>query len=448
MTLRNYTNTSVETTLTAGIDAIVTSLIVADATGYPVAPFAIVVDPDVVASEEVLLVTAKAGPIFAVTRAYDGTTGKVHSAGATVIHAAIAADFVDGQVAGADTQVQFNDGAGAFGADAGLTYTDRELTIAGDGDKTTPLLTARSGDFRASGIVDPGIPQSVILYTAVAPGTGGNAITIHYDAFAPDQVLTVTVVGSDIAANLATDSGQAVTSTANDVLAAINGDMSASALVIATNAPGNDGSGLLLGNTSAQLSGGALAANTAWIDERGVLNIQLQAGLGLNAINVRDPNGDIVAHLDNDGGLGFSSDRFLLSQHGDMFVDTFASVPLAGNATFRYSINGFGLMVIAAGGGYGVSINSPVPGDILLNVAAGAGQTGDLIVAFDEDFNKVVRVLPRGAVVIAAHATPDDADIATGQMALWFDQTPSASKFMIKAKDSDGTVVTGEVALS
>jgi hypothetical protein len=45
VTLRNHSNTSVQTTLTTGIDDTVTILIVADATGYPVAPFAIVVDP-------------------------------------------------------------------------------------------------------------------------------------------------------------------------------------------------------------------------------------------------------------------------------------------------------------------------------------------------------------------------------------------------------------------
>ena len=99
---RNYTNTSVQTTLVGGIDASVTSLIVADATGYPTAPFAIVIDPDSATAEEVLLVTVKVGATFTVTRGFDGTTGKAHSAGATVIHAAIAADFVDLQSAISD----------------------------------------------------------------------------------------------------------------------------------------------------------------------------------------------------------------------------------------------------------------------------------------------------------------------------------------------------------
>lgn len=101
MTVRNYSNIAVQTTLAAGISDVATSLTVTDATGYPAIPFAIVVDPGSVTSEEVMEVTAKAGTTFTVTRGFDGTTAKVHAAGATVIHAAIAGDFTDLQAADA-----------------------------------------------------------------------------------------------------------------------------------------------------------------------------------------------------------------------------------------------------------------------------------------------------------------------------------------------------------
>jgi hypothetical protein len=45
-------------------------------------------------------------------------------------------------------------------------------------------------------------------------------------------------------------------------------------------------------------------------------------------------------------------------------------------------------------------------------------------------------------------AAPADADIATSEMALWFDNTAGAAKLMIKAKDSGGTVRTGSVSLT
>lgn len=93
MTPRIYSNTAVQTSLVSGLTAADLSLTVADATGYPAAPFAIVVDVGSATYEEVMLVTAKAGAVFTVTRAYDGTTAKIHAAGALVIHAAIADDF-------------------------------------------------------------------------------------------------------------------------------------------------------------------------------------------------------------------------------------------------------------------------------------------------------------------------------------------------------------------
>lgn len=43
---------------------------------------------------------------------------------------------------------------------------------------------------------------------------------------------------------------------------------------------------------------------------------------------------------------------------------------------------------------------------------------------------------------------PADADLANGEMALWFDPTNGAAKLMVKAKQTDGTVRTGELALA
>jgi hypothetical protein len=43
---------------------------------------------------------------------------------------------------------------------------------------------------------------------------------------------------------------------------------------------------------------------------------------------------------------------------------------------------------------------------------------------------------------------PDDSFFNAGDWALWFDSTDGAAKLMIKAKSDDGTVVTGNVALS
>jgi hypothetical protein len=46
------------------------------------------------------------------------------------------------------------------------------------------------------------------------------------------------------------------------------------------------------------------------------------------------------------------------------------------------------------------------------------------------------------------HSAPADASVAAGQMFIWFDQTNGAAKLMVKAKQADGTVRTGSLALA
>jgi hypothetical protein len=95
MAARKYSNIAVSTTLSAGINNVATSFNVASATGWPAAPFTAVLDPGT-ASEEIILVATKAGTTFSnVTRGYDGSSGKSHSAGAEVKHCAVATDFTE-----------------------------------------------------------------------------------------------------------------------------------------------------------------------------------------------------------------------------------------------------------------------------------------------------------------------------------------------------------------
>lgn len=47
-----------------------------------------------------------------------------------------------------------------------------------------------------------------------------------------------------------------------------------------------------------------------------------------------------------------------------------------------------------------------------------------------------------------APSAPADADLQAGDIALWYDDTHLAAKLMVKAKDANGVVVSGEVALA
>lgn len=58
------------------------------------------------------------------------------------------------------------------------------------------------------------------------------------------------------------------------------------------------------------------------------------------------------------------------------------------------------------------------------------------------------RVNKNGVYMTQVSTVPADADLVTGELALWFDKTAGAAKLMIKAKNASGTVVTGSVALA
>jgi hypothetical protein len=71
-----------------------------------------------------------------------------------------------------------------------------------------------------------------LTYTAKNYGADGNSITVtHVDPSANNAELFVTVDGTDITISLATDGEGAITSTANEVEAAIEAEAAAAALV-------------------------------------------------------------------------------------------------------------------------------------------------------------------------------------------------------------------------
>ena len=57
-------------------------------------------------------------------------------------------------------------------------------------------------------------------------------------------------------------------------------------------------------------------------------------------------------------------------------------------------------------------------------------------------------VSENGYLTTRINTGPADAELAAGEAAYWFDSTNGAAKLMIKAKQADGTVVTGSVTLT
>jgi len=95
------------------------------------------------------------------------------------------------------------------------------VTVTGVG--TNPQY---AGAIKASKVIQD------LTYTADTAGVAGNAISLTYtDPGAPNQSISVSVVGSDIDVSLATDGSGVITSDADSIKAAIDGTPAAAALV-------------------------------------------------------------------------------------------------------------------------------------------------------------------------------------------------------------------------
>ena len=116
---------------------------------------------------------------------------------------------------------------------------------------------------RAAIEINPNGNENGLTFTAVAYGTDGNLITVQYDdPGANDATLAVRVSGNTIVVSLATDGSGTITSTAAEVLAAINAEAKAAELVTPTiyAADGggvDDGSGVVTAMARTALEGGA-----------------------------------------------------------------------------------------------------------------------------------------------------------------------------------------------
>ncbi len=112
-----------------------------------------------------------------------------------------------------------------------------------------------------------------LTFTAVDKSAAGNAITVRYvNPGTASAAFSVSVTGSAITVNLATNGSSVITSTAANVAAGIAGSAPATALVTAANAPGNDGTGVVTALSATPLvggrSGGAGLGGGAWRTKR------------------------------------------------------------------------------------------------------------------------------------------------------------------------------------
>lgn len=89
------------------------------------------------------------------------------------------------------------------------------------------------------------------------------------------------------------------------------------------------------------------------------------------------------------------------------------------------------------------------PTTVGLSIQRDPVQTADLLRILDSDGTTILqRTNANGYDIISRTSAPADSELNPNECAFWFDPTPGNAKLMIKAKDSAGTVVTGQVALT
>jgi hypothetical protein len=108
--------------------------------------------------------------------------------------------------------------------------------------------------------------QAVVLTSRAWGHEGGNDITAEFlNPGVPNSPLSVQVTGKDIVVNLGTDAAGALSSTAAQVVSAINGSPGASMLVVALTYRGNAGAGIVQPRVKVNLSDFLTTATNAHV---------------------------------------------------------------------------------------------------------------------------------------------------------------------------------------
>jgi len=118
-----------------------------------------------------------------------------------------------------------------------FTPTVQDMAVVTAAASGYASLTLNPVGAKASVTIDPTGADNALLYTAVTSGVAGNAISVQYTNPGISNTLSVEVQGDNITVKLGTNGSGVITSTAGDILTAVNAHTEAAALVLVT-APG------------------------------------------------------------------------------------------------------------------------------------------------------------------------------------------------------------------
>jgi len=146
-----------------------------------------------------------------------------------------------------------------------ITSTAAAVIAAITGSVPASVLVTATAVGAVTGVIGGAFPATAlsnartgVVYTAITAGIAGNSITVAYtDPAAPTSPISVSVIGSAITVSLKTDGSSTITSTPTDIVAAVNGDITASLLVLADEADENAADGIVAAVAATPLDGGA-----------------------------------------------------------------------------------------------------------------------------------------------------------------------------------------------
>jgi hypothetical protein len=217
-------------------------------------------------------ITALSSPVtYEITQSNDAVrTGIFTVTGGTIDDATITdATITDADITGGT--IDEADITGGTASDIDITMsvittsevTDTTAFSLIENIQFLPVVGAPDDAVQGTLSRNPAGDDNALTFTAVAYGAIGNATTVTYvDPEANDAELSVVVTGSSITVNLATGEAGAITSTAAQILTAIEASAPASALVtVAIDATdsgeADDGSGVVTALSLGTMSGGA-----------------------------------------------------------------------------------------------------------------------------------------------------------------------------------------------
>lgn len=149
--------------------------------------------------------------------------------------------------------------AGGKGERGGFTAQMLESDFSSEPPELTPVICPASAAPITAATLSTNLSgtHNDLTFTAAQTGDGGNDLSVEYlDPAANNASLSIATHGNEITVYLATGAGGAITSTGATVLAAINADADASALLTAALKTGNDGTGIVTAMADTNLSGG------------------------------------------------------------------------------------------------------------------------------------------------------------------------------------------------